>query len=293
MDGSNPKVSFIPKGSLVREESFLERRRPQSAIGLLAGIVFVLIVSSFVGLYYYNNKLNSIVVDKTSEIDEAKQKFKDVPEVAEARVFRARVDLANELLNSHKVVSPVFVFLADNTTESVLYDKFSLKNDSSGAVLDLGGEAQNYASLAFQTDVLRSKTEELQKFSISNIALTKFGNVTFSLTLVFKPDFLLYTKNVGNKNTAKPEEEAFVPEAAQSTATNEPAQSVVDTTTETPVIPTNGATEEADSLPLSETSALPDDWTVSSQNGVATTAVSSDVDGESMLRKIWLRFKFW
>lgn len=290
MDGSNPKVSFIPKGSLVREESFLERRRPQSAIGLLAGIVFVLVVSSFVGLYYYNNKLNLVIVEKTAEINEAKQKFKDVPEVAEARVFRARVDLANELLNSHKVVSPVFVFLADNTTESVLYDRFSFKNDSSGATLDLGGEAQNYASLAFQADVLRGKTDALQKFSIDNIALTKFGNVTFNLSLVFKPDFLLYTKNIGNKDAPK-------------TQGNEPATEAVPS----PVLPVSDG-EEA-SIPASEdiastdvvvpsdtpseavTDSLSGDWTAVSRD-VATTT-SSVTKEESMLRKLWSKFKFW
>lgn len=291
MDGSNPKVSFIPKGSLVREESFLERRRPQSAIGLLAGIVFVLVVSSFVGLYYYNNKLNTIILDKKSEIDKTKQEFSSVPEVAEARVFRARVDLANELLNSHKIVSPVFVFLAKNTTESVLYDKFSLKNDSSGAVLDLGGEAQNYDSLAFQADVLRGKTDELQKFTIDNIALTKFGNVTFNLSLVFKPDFLLYTKNIGNKDAPK-------------TQGNEPATEAVPS----PVLPVSDG-EEA-SIPASEdiastdvvvpsdtpseavTDSLSGDWTAVSRD-VATTTTSSATKDESMLRKLWSKFKFW
>lgn len=286
MDGSNPKVSFIPKGSLVREESFLERRRPQSAIGLLAGIVFVLVVSAFVGMYYYNNKLNLVIVEKTAEIDTAKQKFKDVPEVAEARVFRARVDLANELLNSHKIVSPVFVFLADNTTESVLYDRFSFKNDSSGATLDLGGEAQNYASLAFQADVLRGKTDELQKFSIDNIALTKFGSITFSLTLVFKPDFLLYTKNVSGSGTAKIEdvEPAVEPAPAVALPVSEIETSPV--TAQDITVPSGTPSETV-------TDSLSGDWTAVSQEASTTTTASTATGEESMLRKLWSNFKFW
>lgn len=285
MDGSNnPKVSFIPKGSLVREESFLERRRPRSAIGLLSGIVFVLVVSSFVGLYYYNNKLSSIVVGKTSQINETKQKLKDAPEVAEARVFRARVDLANDLLSKHKVVSPAFVFLADNTTESILYNKFSLKNDAVGAVLELDGEAESYSSLAFQADVFRGKTDELQKFSIDNITLTKFGSVSFSITLVFKPDFLLYTKNMSKSVATKTEDD----EPAQESTTAIVSQVSKDDTSSV-LIPenitvTNNAT-------TSEIDSLSGGWTAVSQE--VTTSTSIVTEEKSILGKLWFKFKFW
>lgn len=291
MDGSNPKVSFIPKGSLVREESFLERRRPQSAIGLLAGIVFVLTVSSFVGLYYYNNKLNLVIVEKTTEIDEAKKKFKDVPEVAEARVFRARVDLANELLNAHRVVSPVFVFLANNTTESVLYDKFSFKSDSSGITLDLGGEAQNYASLAFQADVLRGKTDELQNFSIDNIALTKFGSITFNLKMVFKPDFLLYTKNVSGNDSAKMKEGEIATEPTPTVTLPVIEMETVSVPTSETIVPQNVAVP-SDIPSVAVTDSLSDEWTTASQE-VATATTSIATKEESMLRKLWSKFKFW
>lgn len=289
MDGSNPKVSFIPKGSLVREESFLERRRPQSAIWLLAGIVFVLVAGSFVGLYYYNNKLNLVIVEKTTEIGEAKQKFKDVPEVAEARVFRARVDLANDILSAHRVVSPVFVFLSDNTTESILYNKFSLKSDSRGATLDLEGEAKNYASLAFQADVLSGKTDELLEFSIDNIALTKFGSIKFRLVMVFKPDFLLYTKNVdGSRDTESQVEKS----ATESTPSVSP--SVSEDKTASSSIPEDVAeTDVADSESVSQTTvtdSLSGDWTTEQPSGVTLTPETSE---PSMLGKLWLKFKFW
>ncbi|HAS84946.1 MAG TPA: hypothetical protein DCS23_02660 [Candidatus Yonathbacteria bacterium] len=289
MDGSNPKVSFIPKGSLVREESFLERRRPQSAIGLLSGIVFVLIVSSFVGLYYYNNKLNLVIVEKTMEIDEAKQKFKDVPEVAEARVFRARVDLANDLLNAHRVVSPVFAFLSDNTTESILYDKFSFKSDSSGATLDIGGEAQNYASLAFQADVLRGKTDELLEFSIDNISLTKFGSITFNLALVFKPDFLLYTKNVGGSSDTESQARESATDSTPAIIPPVSEEETVSVSIPEVVADTNVA--DSESVPQTTvTDSLSGDWTTEQPSGVTSTPDTSE---PSMLRKLWLRLKFW
>ncbi len=294
MDSSNPKISFIPKGSLVREESFLERRRPQSAIGLLAGIVFILSVASFVGLYYYNSKLNLIVADKKSEIDEVIKKLKNAPEVVEARIFRARVDLANDLLSSHKLVSPVFVFLADNTTESVLYDKFSLKNDSSGAVLELGGEAENYASLAFQSDVLRGKTDELLEFSINNMALTKLGSVSFNATLVFKPDFLLYTKNISKNAVEKTEDTVRSPGSASSVGLTSFEEETAPATMPEAITLPDDALDVATSRDIESEvvgGSLSGGWTQVSQE-VATTT-QTDIKEESVLRKLWQKFKFW
>lgn len=287
MDGTNTKVSFIPKGSLVREEPFLERRRPQSAIGLLAGVAFVLAVGSFVGLYYYNNKLNTVILEKTEEINRIRQEFKDVPEVAQARVFRARADLARELLNSHKVVSPVFVFLSDNTTESVLYNNFAFKNVPSGATLELSGEAQNYASLAFQADVFSGRTKELSKFSVDNIALTKFGTVTFSIAMVFKPDYLLYTKNIGDYDVTMTNNEEIVETPTSDEGTVAPVAPAV-------IVPQD-ATVATSSLSLTPNGSLPSDWTSAPAGGeaTATSTTTGNIEGASALRKLWLRFKFW
>lgn len=298
MEGSNPKVSFIPKGSLVREESFLERRRPQSAIGLLSGVVFILSVSSFGGLYYYNNKLNIIIAEKTSEIDKTKQAFSNAPEVAEARVFRARTDLASKLLKSHRVVSPVFLFLSENTTESILYENFSFKSDSSGTTIDLGGEAPNYASLAFQADVFKKKTDELLEFKIDNVSLTKFGNITFNITMVFNPDFLLYTKNVGGRGVTESisseVEDTILESVPDIIVPVSKIETVSIPTKETEVVSTDDTVVSLDTdlEPEAVTQSLPGGWTEVSQDATGTPALG--VSGEqSMLRKLWSVFKFW
>ncbi|MFZ2303782.1 MAG: hypothetical protein WAV98_03285 [Minisyncoccia bacterium] len=294
MDSSNPKVSFIPKGSLVREESFLERRRPQSAIGLLAGFVFVLAVGSYAGLYYYNNILNKTVVEKTTDINKTQQGFKDAPEVGEARVFRARADLAHELLKKHTVVSPVFVFLSDNTTESIMYDKFSFKNSSDGAVLELSGEAPTYAALAFQADVFRNKTEELSKFSVVNVALTKFGTIAFNFTMTFNPVYLLYTNNVSGLNADALEKKELAEISAPDISTQ---ASAVDT--DLIPIPMGVAVapvilEPSPSASSAESGALADDLTVATRDEVATTTTTKKTPVEqSVLRRLWSKFKFW
>lgn len=298
MDGTNPKVSFIPKGSLVREESFLERRRPQSAIGFVAFFAFVLAIGAYAGFYYYNDKLNQEVATKTIAIKKAQKEFSDEPKVGEAKVFRARADLAMELLNAHTVVSPVFAFLSENTTESILYDRFSFKNGADGATLELSGEAPTYASLAYQADVLRSKTKELSKLSISNIALTKFGTVTFNVAMSFVPSYLLYTNNLSKIADSIPQFKEHTasstpiinvplgeaPEVSKTSIFVAPARA---TTTPTPI-------EQSIHTGDIMAGSLAKGWTVAPRS-VATTSATVKMEGgwQSVLKSLWLKFKFW
>src|SRR3989344_9513583 len=105
MDSSNSKISFIPKESLVREESFLERRRPRSAMIFIASLIFISSVVAYAGLLYYNNSLNQTIAERITEIENLQREFTNAPEVREAKVFSARANLARELLNSHVVTS--------------------------------------------------------------------------------------------------------------------------------------------------------------------------------------------
>lgn len=196
MDGTNPKVSFIPKGSLVREESFLERPRPKSVMGALAVLAFLVSTGSYAGFSFYRNSLEKNILTKTAEIKSTQKEFSDAPQVGRAQVFRSRALLAKELLDGHTLVLPVLSFISDNTLGSILYNNFSFNQGADGAVLELSGEAPNYASLAYQGDVLRKKTKELSSSSIHGVGLTKFGAVSFALTLTFAPGYLSYTKNL-------------------------------------------------------------------------------------------------
>lgn len=295
MDGTNPKVSFIPKGSLVREEPFLERRRPQSAIGFLAAFVFFLSVGSYAGLYYYNDSLNKIVAQKTIEIKKAQKEFSDAPEVSEAKVFRARADLARTLLDSHTVTSPVFAFLSQNTTESILYDKFSFKNSSAGSALELTGEAPSYASLAYQADVLRGKTTELASFSVGDIALTKFGTVTFKFSMIFNPSYLLYASSMNGLGGGAPEQPVeplpllaptpnTIPVSASTSSVAAGDQFVPPPTLDTP-------------LPASEASSTQATDSLGGASAPSSTPVTpsspSGLQKQSFLMTLWSKFKFW
>lgn len=282
MDSTTPKVSFIPKGSLVRETAFLERRRPRSAIGVIAVLAFVASVGSYVGLYFYNDSLEKKVEAKTDEINLIQKKFSEAPQIDKAQVFRARTKIASELLDSHTLVSPVFTFLSDYTLGSILYEKFSFTRGADGATVELLGEAPSYAALAYQGDVLRERTKELSKFDINNVSLTKFGTVSFVLSLTFVPTHLAYADSLGGTDDSSLQEDMtiFAPEQGDDT-------SIISGAVSDDLLSGSGVDSGTDT-----TTKTTEEGATVDQKAKAATATSS-AEKQSMLKSLWSRFKFW
>ncbi|MDO8603892.1 MAG: hypothetical protein Q7K40_00535 [bacterium] len=293
MDGNNPKVSFIPKGSLVREESFLERSRPRSVIGIVAIFAFVLSAGIYGAFFYYNNILNETIAQKTSAIEKANKEFSDAPEVGEAKVFRVRTDLARELLNNHSTVSPILSFLSKNTTESIMYTSFNFKKEINGPTLDLAGEAPTYAALAYQADVLREKMGALSGASITNMTLTEFGTIAFTLKLVFSPAYVSYVENLRKANASEVHTKGEGASVVPPLETKNEIISESSTGTPLDIAPGNLPVAE-EVLPLippqsnDVTTAVPTNQTVIGESGVGEGAPK-----QSVLMSLWQKFKFW
>lgn len=277
MDSTTPKVSFIPKGSLVRETAFLERRRPRSAVGFIAGLAFVASVGSYAGLYFYNNTLEKKIAAKTDEINLIQQKFSDAPQIKRAQMFRSRAELARELLDNHTVASPVLDFLSENTVGTILYERFSFEDNINGAVVDLTGEAPNYAVLAYQGDILRKKTKELSSFEIDNISLTEFGTVKFTLALTFMPRHLLYLNNL-----SRFEDDAFL----KDKETNIFGQNTGTST----AFSSGSSSGVASSTEVSKDVIVVDKV---AEKKVETGTLNPVIERQSILKSLWSRFKFW
>lgn len=276
MDSTTPKISFIPKGSLVREDPFLERQRPRSIAGFFAIFLFVSVVSAYAGLYYYNNSLNRQILDKTSLIKDAQEEFNKSPEVAEAKIFRARADIANELLKNHMTVSPIITFLEKNTMESIMYDKFSFKNDAGVGVLEVTGEAPTYGALSYQTDFLRKKGNELSKFSLSSFSLTPLGTVTFAFVMTFNPQHLLYESKLKSIEPSS--------EVVSDSATADPfdTKDIFDE-----LVPIDAIGEDVATTTESEESD------VAKKSDTVVDAEATPKENPSRLRVLWDKFKFW
>ena len=124
---------------------------------------------------------------------------------------------------------------------------------------------------------MRKQSKELSKFSLTNFSLTPTGSVNFAFVMTFNPNYLLYENNL--KSIVTP--------------SNEIGEDIVDAP-----IDTKGIVDELVSI-----DAIGDDVTtttdIASQsdietNNIATTSESVAPDGKpSVLRALWIKFKFW
>lgn len=302
MDSNNSKISFIPKESLVREESFLERRRPRSAMIFIASLIFLSSVVAYGVLLYYNNSLNQTIADRITEIETLQREFTNAPEVREAKVFSTRANLARELLSSHIVASPIFDFLSKNTVGTILYDKFSFDNGEKGAVVNLFGEAPNYASLAYQADVFKKQTKALASFTVNEVTLTEFGTVSFSFTMIFNPDFLSYLKNsVSADRGTTPKVDVPISTPSTVDTASFPINNISTSTTSTTsvaTVPGSGVSVDIQvpnvlGEPVATLNGNPIADTAIIANGGVSNEIPKVAEKKSFLRTLWERFKFW
>lgn len=289
MTSDQPKVSFIPKETLIREEPFLERPRPKSLLGFLAVVSLFASVGAYAGLYLFNLTLKQDADAVLAKVEAAQAAFVQAPSIEEARLFQKRAQLAEELLGTHTVVTPVFKFLEENTLSSIYYTSFSFKKGEQGFTVELAGEAPSYASLAYQSDKLNNKSVELSEFSFSNITLTKFGSVGFNLKLVFTPEYLLYSRHLGTEY-----EGSNIPSplsiSTSSTAVSPASVAVGDQPVDTAVVP--GATQTIVLPSVGDSTFVPSfDANVPVISESENPALSqSEVSSSG---SFWSFFKFW
>lgn len=240
---TTPKISFIPKASLVHEESFFDRSRSRSAMGILAVLVFSVVAVGYAGLFFYNRSLEKQLVSKLGEVQKVQSIFTGAKEVKSASDFSFRAEIVRQLLDAHVAVSPILKFLSENTVGSIMYDKFSFKQEDGVVTTKLSGEAPTYSALAYQKEILSKKTTELLSSSVSDVSLTQFGTVSFSMTLMFKPGYLSYFNMVQGTSVG-----SSTPSVATTVAPAKLPQVVNGGVTPQPV-PGNGGLGTSFSLP--------------------------------------------
>ena len=144
MTNDQPKISFIPKTSLVREETFLERPRPRSLLSFLAVVSLIASTGAYGVLYAFNYSLERQINDNVASIQVSQKNFSENPAIDKAKNFQTRAERAQELLNSHVVVSPIVRFLKENTLTSIYFNSFSYHESGSDFQVSLTGEARSY-----------------------------------------------------------------------------------------------------------------------------------------------------
>ncbi len=241
------KVSFIPKKPLLRKTE--KQTRPMSLLLFLSFFIFFITLAAYGGLYFYYANLKAVLEDKTKELEIAKEKADPTGSIEKAEILQAKINNTKNLLSKHVAPSRVFNLLEEVTLKSITLNGFTLEKESSAVrqtgikgdgseavsmsdfVIKTGGTAYSYASLAYQSDILKKEVKEnnrIKSFSITNLIPDTEGRVTFTLDLVLHAPFLSYKDTL---DTQEDIPDGFINERAQKTENKKTSEEVFNETT--------------------------------------------------------------
>ncbi|MEK7148033.1 MAG: hypothetical protein AAB758_01925 [Patescibacteria group bacterium] len=186
--------SFIPKGPIsdISSAPMGKRAQRRDFLSSIASVFFVLAILVAGGVFLYKLYLNYRIEQAGIALENARATLS--PETVDELIrVNKRVVSAKELLNQHKVLSPVFDFLEASTPQSVRYTDFNYASTDKGVTLILKGQARSYSALAQAAEVF-NKTSSFKDPSFSDLTLDEKGNVIFSVTSLVVGDILSYEK---------------------------------------------------------------------------------------------------
>lgn len=205
------KISFIPKKPLAIKTE--RNTRPMSVLLFVSFGIFFISLALFGGLYLYNSNLKVVLEEKTKELEMEKKKADPAGIIEKAEKLQVKINSVKDLLNKHTALSRTFGLLEEVTLENVVLNGLTFEKKEaeqavvrdeaqtasiSNFVIKTSGIAPSYASLAYQSDVLKNEVKENQRiesFLISNPSLDQSGNVSFDIEVSVNPSFLLYEVN--------------------------------------------------------------------------------------------------
>ncbi len=203
-------TSFIPKRP-IESSTVPERHSSGGSVGLLSLLAFVIVVGTvvaFVGVYFYQQQLNS----QKEKLEESIAQARDgigTDFVYDMKRLDARITGVKDIIKNHIVVTPIFDALQDSTLRSVQYRDFSytIKTDTvtKVAVLDvsLSGTAKNYSTIALQSDAF-SSNPLIKNPVFSNLTVDdKTRAVNFKLGFSVNVEDLSYQKFVDSMTKTK------------------------------------------------------------------------------------------
>jgi len=181
--------SFIPKKNY---EAKLSQK--SSYIGLLMFIalaVFLGMLLASAGGYFYRNFLQSELQTKSATLVRENDSL-DLGLIQDLSKLDKRIKSAEEILNAHISLMPLFELLEKNTLKGVAFKEFDFNTDNKGDyILELNGSAVDYAAIALQSNVF-GKDKNILEPIFSDLGVGSSGLVTFSMTAKIDPRLLSY-----------------------------------------------------------------------------------------------------
>jgi len=154
---------------------------------MLATTVFLISLASYLGLEFgYRPYLESRVKNLNDEIKVFAQK---IPKEEQDKVVDFYSQLANlkTILNNHRLSSPLFSWLEDNTQVNTYFTSFSFRSRDEKVVLS--GLTASLVDLSEQILVFQG-SPEVAGVTVGNVSAVKGGLWRFGIELSVNLDFL-------------------------------------------------------------------------------------------------------
>ncbi len=169
--------------------------RQRDVLSFIAKGIFGLTVLAAAGVIGYKWYLGYSIGQMSAQLEAAREEIAQ-GQTGELIKLNDRIVSTETLIQSHRVVSPLFTFLESSTPKTVRFSDFTFGEDQEGPFVVLRGAALTYAALALEADVIY-KNKNLKNPVFSDLRLDDKGNVTFSLKAGVTPEFISYAKTVG------------------------------------------------------------------------------------------------
>ncbi len=194
-----PQTSFIPKKPLVSTQEVSHRGSTISFFSLISIVIFVVSLAGAGGVYAWSRILTQQEITNQETLKKARDAF-DPSLILELKKVSNRLTLSKQVLSSHIALSEFFKIVEAMTLKSVRFKNFSFSHTDKEIRVTMSGEAENFSSIALQSDVL-GKSKDITDPIISNLALETNGNVSFEFTGTIDPKLLSYASSVANKDS--------------------------------------------------------------------------------------------
>lgn len=185
------KLSFIPKKNITIAPLPKVKTAGLGPVVVFSFVMFLVSGMMWGGLIVYKKSLSDQKSQLVSSLEKVKSSM-EMPLVDQIIGLSNRTDSAGKVLTNHRIVSPVFVFLEENTVKNVRFNDLKYGySEKDGHELVMAGVAKSYSDLALQAESFE-KSDSVQSVSFSGLALDEKGGVKFDVKMVMNPSMFAY-----------------------------------------------------------------------------------------------------
>lgn len=234
MDPNQITTTFIPKKPI--EEVVINTpgrsSAPAGTLFILAIIILILTIISVGGLFFYNNLTKSELTTLQDSLEKNEKQY-EPNLLVDLTNLDKRLKNGSALINQHIAVSPIFDLVEQYTLKTVRFSKFEFKTSDTGTyVVSLSGEADNYQSIALQSQNF-GDISAFKGVIFSDFTLTPKNRISFNTSFTVSPEIINFKTAPLKSSMSIKNNTPAVPVSATSAVTS------TQTTESTAAVPAN------------------------------------------------------